>query len=823
MRRIAAFLAIFLSTAMFVRAQSIKGKINGSIKDGSQKNLQAATISLLRAKDSSSIKFSTADKDGNYEFADIPLGKYIVTVTSVGYDKAFSNSFEITESKPEINLGTINMTETAKGLSGVTVTAKKPFIETKIDKTVVNVDASPTSAGSTALEVLEKSPGITVDNDGNISLRGKAGVIVMLDGKPTYLSSADLANLLKNMPASALEQIEIMTNPSSKYDAAGNAGVINIKTKKGKADGFNGSIMVGATVGLYKPQETFYVIPKSQNSFNFNYRKNKFNFFGNYNPNYFRGRGLLTINRKFIDNNGTVTGYSDVFTQFKFGNNNHTLKLGMDYFVDKKNTFGVVVSGFMFNGHPTPVTTTSVSNDNHQTEFSLVSLTQNRIHFKNFSSNFNYRHLFDTTGRELTVDLDYVFYDNTANMLLTTDSYDGAGQQNADPLLLNGHLPSTISIYSVKSDYTHPFKKGGSLEAGIKSSFVKNNSLVDYKRLVSNEWFNDARSNQFIYNENINAAYVNVNKQIKKWSLQGGLRIENTVAKGFQVFNDSTFKRNFTNLFPSAFISYEINKSNSLTVSYSRRITRPNYQDLNPFTFFLDSLSYRIGNPYLLPQFTHSVELSHSYKGKLITTLNYSTTADVISQINKQDPQSKIVFFTPDNVAKFTNMGISITAPVPVTKWWSLNFFTNIYRNHYTGVYNGDPIDIAYTSFMMNMTNSFTVKHGYTFELSGFYRGKGVDQLNIGEPLYQMSLGGQKTVMKGKATVRLNIRDPFAWMKYTGVTRYSNIDVQIHNRFESRQVTATFTYRFGKSTQQNQPRRRNNATQDEQNRVGGAN
>ena len=240
----------------------------------------------------------------------------------------------------------------------VTVTAKKPFIETKIDKTVVNVDASPTSAGSTALDILEKSPGITVDNDGNISLRGKQGVIVMMDGKQTYLSATDLANLLRNMPASALDQIEIMTNPSSKYDASGNSGIINIKTKKGKNNGFNGSIMLGATTSIYKPDEAFYMIPKTQNSFNFNWRKNKINFFGNYNPNAFRGMNRLTLDSRFLDDNNNTTGYNFTETRFKFGNNNHTLKLGLDWYADKKNIFGIVVSGFTFRGHPTP---TSIS------------------------------------------------------------------------------------------------------------------------------------------------------------------------------------------------------------------------------------------------------------------------------------------------------------------------------------------------------------------------------------------------------------------------------------------------------------------------------
>jgi len=820
MKKLSTLLSIAILFCFITQAQN--GKIMGSVKDASMKSIHSATVSLLKSRDSSVAKFVATGKDGQYEFLDIADGKYFVSVSNVGYAKVVSAPFEISSSNATINVPVLVISEQAKDLGGVTVTAKKPFIEARPDKTIVNVDASPTSAGATVLELLEKSPGITVDNDGNISLRGKAGVIIMIDGKPTYLSSTDLANLLKNMPASQLEQIEIMTNPSAKYDASGNSGIINIKTKKGKASGFNGSVMAGITTSFFKTGDALYVIPKSQNSINFNYRKNKFNLFGNYNPNFYNGRGNLNIERKFFDDNGDLAGYSDVATKFKFGNNNHTLKLGVDFFADKKNTFGAVASGFMFNGHPTPVTINTLSDANHEETSSMVSNTENRIDFNNFSGNFNYRHVFDTTGTELTVDLDYIGYRNTSNMLLTTEFYDEMHQQSSDPLLLKGHLPSDINIYSIKSDYTHPFK-GGRLEAGIKSSYVKTDNIVDYQRLYADQWVPDSRSNHFIYDENINAAYVTLNKQIKKWSLQGGLRVENTIAKGYQVTNDSTFKRNFTDLFPNVYITYTINDKNSLTLSYGRRITRPNYQDLNPFTYFLDSLSYRQGNPYLLPQFTNNVELSHTFKGKIITTLNYNNTTDVISQIFKQNSQTKIVYFTSDNVAKFINMGISITAPVTIAKWWNTNFFTNIYNNHYKGIYNTQPLDMSYTSFMVNITNTFTIKQGFSLELSGFYRGKGVDQLTINQPIYQISIGGQKNIFKNKATVRLNIRDPFAWQEYRGVTEYGNIYAKIQSKFDVRQVTANFTYRFGKNTQQPPQRRRNNATQDEQNRVGGAN
>ena len=820
MRKLITLSILTLSVSFSLLAQQKDGSISGAVTDSENKPLQSVSISLVKSKDSSLVKAFATGKDGKYNFENIADGNYLVMATSVGFEKNYSQPFAINENTKSVQVSPLKMQHAAKGIGGVTVTAKKPFIETKIDKTIVNVDASPTSAGATALEVLEKSPGITVSNEGAISLRGKAGVIVLMDGKQTYLSPTDLANLLKNTPASSIDQIEIMTNPSSKYDAEGNSGVINIRTKKGRAVGFNGSVMVGITTSFFETKNgTMYVIPKTQNSFNFNLRGKKINFFGNYNPNAFRGRNMLDISRTRLDQDKNILGYNEVETNFKFGNNNHTLKLGMDYFADKKNTFGVVVSGFEFSGHPTPRTLTTLYDENHQPLSIMSSFTDNRLRFKNLTSNLNYRHQFDSTGREITADFDFIAYKNTSNITLSTDFFNGNGESVGSPLLLRGHIPSEINIYSFKSDYVHPFKKGGKIEAGVKTSFVTNDNLVDYKRWDGLKWIDDSRSNHFIYDENINAAYVNANTKVKKWSFQAGLRVENTRAKGYQVTNDSSFKRDFTNFFPSAFVSYELNKNNQLTVSYTRRINRPNYQDLNPFIYFLDSLSYRKGNPFLMPQFAHNIEMSHSFKGKLITTINYNQTRDVISMILK--PDGDLIYMTSDNVAKFRNMGISITAPIPVTKWWNMNLYTNVYNNHYEGVYENKPLDITYTSFTVNLNQTFTIKQGFTAEVSGFYRARGVDQLNINEPMYVVSFGGQKQVLKGKGTLRLNLRDPFWIQRYKGKTQYDIVDSRIQNRWDNRQVTASFTYRFGKNGQQNPPpRRRNSASQDEQNRVG---
>jgi outer membrane receptor protein involved in Fe transport len=619
------------------------------------------------------------------------------------------------------------------------------------------------------------------------------------------------------MPSTALDQIEIMTNPSSKYDASGNSGIINIKTKKGKNDGFNGSVTLGASTSLYRPENTWYFYPKSQNSLNFNYKKGKWNFFGNYNPNYFRGANLQVLHRSNFDpNTKEVIGYTDQDIRFKFGNTNHTLKLGADWSVDKKNTVGVVVSGFQFIGRPTPTTNARITDLEGNLLSSMVSHTTNRFALKNLTSNLNWRHVFDSAGKELTADADFSVYQNTTDMLLETVPYNSANQPG-DMLLLKGHLPSSIHIYSFKSDYVQPFKKGR-FEAGVKSSYVETDNVVDYQFHFDDKWVPDARSNHFIYVENINAAYVNVNRQWGKWTLQGGLRVENTIADGDQVTTKQTFRRDTTNLFPTAFVSYDLDKKNKVTVSYGKRINRPNYQSLNPFIFFADSLTFFRGNPLLRPQYTHNIEFTYAFKSKYIATLAYNNTSDVISQIQKSEGVK--MFNTVDNVAKLNNASLSLTVPITVAKWWTANFFSTVYYNHYSGIYNNAPADLKATSFMANMTNTFTINKGLTGEISGFYRHRGLDGFTLLEPIYQMTLAVQKQVLKTKGTLRLNLRDPFAWQQFRGYTRLEGIDMTFHSRPDIRQLTATFTYRFGKTTQQSQPRRRTSGSQDEQNRVG---
>lgn len=811
MKNIGILLIIIMLSVSSVGQNKITGLVQAEAP------LEAVTVSLLRSKDSGLVKTELTNRQGRFEFLNIKNGDFLLHFSATGFKTSYSGI--LTVENNDVVAPAVRLLPQAKEMAAVTVTAKRPPIEQKIDKLVINVDASPSNAGATAMEVLEKSPGIIVNNDGVISLKGKPGVIIMMDGKPTYLSEADLANLLKNTPASAIDQIEIMSNPSSRFDASGNSGVINIKTKKGLKTGWNGSVMLGASAGFLKRGDALYVNPRSQNSVNFNYRKDKINFFGSYNPNFNKGQNEMRLVRRFYNEDGSLNSYADQVTNFLGRNNNHTAKLGVDYFIDNKNVVGVVFTGFGFWGQPEPETSSLIKDADGGVLSGLNSATRNRISFRNYTSNINYKHSFDSTGREVSVDLDYVRYDNSVDMTLTTKVLDKFGEQT-EQTQLKGILPSGIDIYSIKADYVHPLNKNTKIETGIKSNFIRNNNLVNYFRSEGAGWVTDARSNHFIYEENINAAYVNLGTKLsEKWTAQTGLRVENTNTSGHQVISDSTFKRNYINLFPSAFISYAAGKHNQLTLSYSRRVTRPNYQHLNPFIYFLDSLTYQKGNPFLLPQFSNNIELGHTFKNKFITSVNYSRTTDVISELLVQDTEEKTTYVTRENIAAFRNIGLSVTAPVKWSPWWSTSFFGNVFNNHYKGKYNAFDIDLSNTAFLVNITNSFTLPRGFGAELSGFYRSRTVDQMLIMDPMYQMNIAFQKTLMKGKSTVRLNIRDPFGWQRFGAVARYGNVNVSLNNRWDSRQVSASFTYRFGKNTI-TPSRKRATGVSEELNRAG---
>jgi iron complex outermembrane recepter protein len=816
------FTLLFLIGAFISQAQKGKARITGTVVDGSQKTIESATIALLKAKDSSTVKFSLADKEGIFVFDEVADGSYIVSISVVGHEKGFSPIVEVTQSNQDIQLKPIQLVAASKAMSNVTITGKKPFIEQKIDKMVINVEASITSAGSSALDVLEKSPGVTVDKDGTISLKGKQSVMVMMDGKPAYLSGADLVNYLRSLPSSAIDQIEIMTNPSAKYDAAGNSGIINIKSKKNRQFGFNGNVTVNYQQGVYW---------RSNNSLNLNYRVGKVNLFMNTSTNKGNSFTELNISRQFKD--AATKDIEAIFeqkTRMRNENQFTNLKIGADYFITKKTTLGIVTSGFVNPGTFSSKSLSMLKNAGNVVDSIVYAESAQDQKWKNGTVNLNFRHQFDSTGREITSDLDYITYRQQQSQDFFNKTYnpDWTLRQTE---VLRGNLPVNVDIYSAKVDYSQSLGKEAKLEAGAKSSFVNTENHAQYFTVSNASESPDySKTNNFDYKENINAAYVSVNKQFKKLGAQLGLRYENTSYSGHQYGNptkpDSSFKNTYGSLFPTLFMSYKADKNNQFAFSFGRRVDRPAYQDLNPFLFFLDKFTYQAGNPFLKPQFTNNFEITHTLKNFLTTTVNYSHTIDNMNETFEQQQDANgtkgyATIVRRGNIGKRDGAGVSISAQVPVFKWWNASLYTNYNYNRFKGRLNGNGeyIDLSASNILFNVNNQFKFNKGWSAELSGFYRTKGIEGQIIIQPLGQMSAGVAKQVLKNKGTLRFNVRDIFHTNKAVGDINFENTMAHFVNTRDSRVGSISFTYRFGKPIKNLPQKRKIGGADDEQNRV----
>ncbi len=804
---------LLLCISGYVGAQT---KVQGIAREANNEPVESASISLFKGTDTIVSKTTVTNKEGRFIFSDVTAGKYHIGISAVGYEAINGANFNIAGGNKTLELPAFDLKRKNNELQSVVVVSKKPFIEQKNDRILVNVDASPANAGTSVMDVLEKSPGVSVDKDGNISLKGKQGVTIMIDNRPTYMSGAQLASYLKSLPSSAIDQLEIMSNPSAKYDAAGNSGIINLKTKKNKARGFNGSATLTYTQGEYA---------KPGGSLNLNDRETKFNFFLNGGYTYWQGFQELDINRNYLD--AGTENINSIFTQnthMKFLSPELNLKLGTDYFLDSKTTLGIVLSGYQNNETDNSISNITLKNANDVAD-SLVQSVGN-IHGKwsNGTVNLNFRRQFDSSGRELTADADYIYYKSSSDQLFQNYTYD----PNMKPLssnTLSGDLPSTINIYSFKTDYTHPFQNDFKLEAGLKTSFVATDNKANYYDVIGNEYIPDTtKTNYFVYHENINAVYFNLTKKYKKWNFQAGLRVENTNYDGHQYGNiytvdnnDSSFKKSYVNAFPTAYISYELNDKNTFNMNFGRRIDRPDYGDLNPFLFFLDEYTYQAGNPYLQPQISTNIELSHTYHNLLTTTLNYSNTQNYFAETFQQEGHATIV--RRGNIGKRENAGIAVSLNMPVTKWWNTTIYVNVNYNQYTGELYGEALDVHAIQGMGNMTNMFKFNHGWSAELSGWYRTSGIEGQIYVQPMGQTSTAIAKQIMKEKGTLKLGLRDIFYTQQVKGTIDFQQTEATFHNSRDSRQLSLTFTYRFGHAIKGAQNNHHSGGADDESSRL----
>jgi iron complex outermembrane receptor protein len=810
MKKIITLSIIFCLVAASLHAQ----QISGTISDKQKKSVTGSAISLLSAKDSI-IKLSTTDKDGNFIFQNIKAGRYRVRASHVGYANTISAVFEY-DGKTNVTIPALELNLAAKELQGVTVSSQKPMVEVKADKTILNIEGTVNATGSDALELLRKSPGVIVDKDENLSMNGKNGVQVYIDGRPSPLTGKDLAEYLKTVQSVIIESIELITNPSAKYDAAGNAGIINIKFKKNKALGTNGSVNAGYNIGTY---------PKYNGGFSLNHRNKKVNLFSSYNLNTSTNETNININRLVLD---TIF---DQHTKFIAKPTSHNFKVGMDYFINRKSTLGILVNGNLAQGdmHSTSITPISYYPSQTVVKY-LFAGTESHFIRNNVNANMNYKYS-DTAGRDLNMDLDYGTYKINNDQYQPNYYYNPSGSTEISRFIYQMYAPSNIKIFSFKTDYEQPFMKG-KLGFGGKTSFVNSdNDFQRYNVYSSGKFMDTLKSNLFNYRENINAVYANFNRPMKGWILQLGLRIENTHSRGHSsgfkksggLYSpyDSTFNRDYTDFFPSAAITFNKNPKSQWSVTYSRRIDRPSYQSLNPFEFKLDEYTYQKGNTELTPQYTNSFGLTNTYKYKLTTSLNYSHVKDVFTQIIDTAERSK-AFITQKNLATQDIISLAISYPLQI-KWYSAFINTTSYYSHYTADFGtGRQVDVDVLAFNYSMQNSAKLGKGWTAELSGFYNTPTISQGTFKtKAMWSVDMGVQKVLLKGKANLRVSVSDIFKTMHPYLTSDFAGQVVKTNFAFESRQLKINLSYRFG-SNQIKASRQRKTGLEDESKRVGAA-
>ena len=810
MKRLLIFFTCLFAKDVFCQNNPIKGSIKVNLKNTHSIAVDGTTLSLLRAKDSLLIKTTLADKNGSAEFENIKEGEYFISTTQIGFQKTSSGIFFLNKNNlnPQVS---IDLVPASSNLKEVTVEARKPFIERKIDRLVVNVENSIVSAGSSAFEVLEKSPGIIIDQNDNISLKGRAGVIIMIDGKPSPLSGSDLSSFLRAQPSNAIEKIEIIANPSARFDASGNAGIINIVMKKDKRLGTNGNINIGAGQGIYF---------RTNSGINFNNRGKKFNVFGSYNYSLRKSLNDLTINRAFFTN-GEKTGGLDLFNHMLYPSNTQSARLGVDYFVSKKTIIGLLFNGLLNDQDKTVDNKSANTDKNGQpiSRFTTNSFTNDLL--KHYGINFNLKHTIDAKGQEITFDLDQAAFNKTSTPSFITSYYDVNYNPTLAPYILDGHMLGKLNIYSAKSDYTKPFNNNSKIEAGFKTSFVKaDNDLVFYDKSTSTPQYDAGRSNHFIYKENINAVYLSYNKEFKKINFQFGLRAEqaniNAVQKVFSEKIDTSYIR----IFPSAFLTYKIHKDHELGFSFSRRIQRPTYTQLNPFKSFIDLTSYNTGNPYLRPQFTNSFEASYTLKQKTTFSLSYARSTDVIAWIIKPVSTSSglVSVETNDNISSSDSYSFDISDQHSLTKWWNAVTHVNVFFNKNFGVIENTVANNSNVVYNFNTTHNFTLPKKWVAEISVNYQSAQQVAYAFSKVQWNMNVGMQKTIFSGRSILRMNVTDIFR-TQYPRVTSTFQNYAQYFTAFrDTRVFNVSLTYRFGKNTVQ-ASRRRTSGVEEEKSRA----
>jgi hypothetical protein len=806
----------FLFCATAAGAQDVsRGSIRLTIKDQQNNPVNAATAELRRAKDSQLVKTALTDNNGIAEFERILLNGYFIKLSALNF-KTQTIPVTLTIEQPVAQIPVITLEPQLVKQATATVVGRKPFIQKLTDRIVVNVENSIVNAGSSAFEVLERSPGVNIDQNDAISLRGKQGVIIMIDGKTSPMTGADLANYLRGLSSSAIERIEIITNPSAKYDAAGNAGIIDIRMKKDQRMGTNGTFTAGYGQGIY---------PKANSGISLNHRNKKMNIFGSYNYAYRVALNHLKLDRRFFENNIYNGGdLKDNYATSPLSSN--AVRMGADFFPSKKTIFGVVASGSFSNIKRNSDNTSKVIAPSYLPQSTFQSLASNNDHNKNFLINLNVKHQYGG-GKELTADADYGQYNSSSITRNATRYYKLDGTSLQPDYTLDGDQRGHLEFITAKADYVRPLKKEAKWEAGVKASHVSSDNDAKFLDVSTGIPQNDVnKTNHFIYKESNLAGYFNFSKQYKKFNYQLGLRVERTGINTEQKIGNINFDSSYLQLFPSAFFNYNIREDKTIGVAVSRRIDRPGYSQLNPFLFLIDVTTYATGRPGLLPQLTWSYELNYTVKNLSFAAV-YSHTKDLqnvilarFSEVFPHIPSAEnVTVQIPFNFKSSDYFGFSASAPVRINKWWNMINNAEFFFQKFNGVFSGTVLNEGKPVLDARTTNTFTFKKGWTAEFNASLNTGGQYGFMVLDPQWALGAGVQKTILKNKGTLRLNMTDIFWTNLPKAVVTYNNYIEKWRAYRDTRVANFTFSYRFGNSKVQ-AARRRTTSSEEERKRAG---
>lgn len=801
------FQLVLLALSMHAQSSSIEGQV----EDAGHLSLEFVNVVLCSAADSSIARVAVTDFDGHYEFIQIPAGTYFIRTSFIGYLEYAGSHFSLTDDEHKIH-DKIALQSSSQVLDEMTIVYRKPPVKVEADKLTFNVEGTINSTGLSAIELLRKIPGVMLDNNDNISIKGRSGIIVYIDGKRTALEGDALKAYLRTMQSGNIESIEVITNPSAKYDAAGTAGIINIKLKKNKNFGTNGSLMVGYNVQIYSKYNT---------GFSINHRNDKWNLFANYGFNAGKSWGWMDLYRRQLNPYDSITYTYDQVTDMFNDNSTHNYKLGFDRNLGKKHSIGAMVSGNISDESSEGKSFTRISAFGENVLTTLEAYTLNTSDRNNINGNINY-HFADSSGHEFNFDTDYGIFSIHSNTYQPNRYAFPGDQQAGYDVDYRFTTPVEISILSAKGDYEQNLA-GGKLAAGFKSSLVKTeNTLERFNIIQSRQYLDSLLSNRFSYREEIHAAYVNYKKQFRKFSFQSGIRAEQTRSKGeltsFTTLsneNSRNVSRSYLNFFPSGGLTFSPSDTNQFSLTFSRRIDRPSYQDLNPFEFKLDELSYQRGNPFLQPQYGNVFELTHTYKYSLNTSLTYSYTSDFFSPVTDTAAGNASYIMTK-NLGYEEWIGLNISSPVPIGKRVNGFFNLNAGRKHIHADFND--INVIVWSYSAFGQVTLNLPSEYSLELSGWFSGPGVwGATFVTKPMGSMDAAMKKELVQGRLILRLALSDIFYTNKWRSTSRIPQLEVNAKGGWESRQFRVNLTWNFG--NQQAQIKQRKSGADDLRNRI----